>query len=529
MTRPTDQRVDRPERDAGLSALLEILALLVLFFLYAGCPPPDVNEAHYLAKAKHYWDPQWCAGDLFLESADAHTVFYWTLGWLTLWLPLPGVAWVVRLICWAGLAWAWQRLSFLFVPRRWVSLLTAALFLMLLDFGHLAGEWVVGGAEAKGLAYVFVLCGLRSAALARWGPLWAWFGAASAFHVIVGGWSVVVAGCAWLIAGRERPKFVAQLPWLALGLVLALPGLIPALLLSGGVDAATARSADQIYVFQRLSHHLVFTRFAPVRYVSFAVVLAVWCFASWKLGSDRAWWRLNRLAIGSLVVALTGILLNVASLLGWDPAAWWLRFYWFRLSDVLVPLAVAMAIGLGLRHLSVAQQRWARPAWATVWSLAVVFVLAQFTAHQRDFRPRADIQSRPASRRAELRYEQWRLMCAWIAENTDPTACFLTPRDQQTFKWYTGRSEVVCWKDIPQDAASIVRWWELREAIYTPRVVVDGLGAWTDEQLLRLSRENGADYILVDRSRTKRRLEFPLVRANPSRYRASFELYRVQP
>ena len=527
MTEPADQQVDRPDRDARPSALLESLAILALFFIYAGCPPPDVNEAHYLAKAKHYWNPDWCAGDLFLESADAHTVFYWTLGWLTLFLPLPAVAWIVRLICWAGIAWAWQRLSVLFVPRRWVSLMTAAVFLILLDRGHLSGEWVIGGAEAKGLAYVFVLCGLRAAVLDRWGPMWAWFGAASAFHVIVGGWSVVVGGIAWLLAGQQRPRLVGQLPWLGLGMMLALPGLIPALMLSSGVDAATAQLADRIYVLHRLSHHLVFTRFAADRYASFAAVFAVWCVACGWLRTERAWWRLNRLTIGALIVALVGIVLDAAGNLGWQGAAWWLRFYWFRLSDVLVPLTVAMATVVALQHCSERHRRWAPVAWTSVCLLCTAFFLGQFIVHQRDFRPRADVQSRPASRRAQLRYEQWRLICAWIAENTDPADCFLTPRDQQTFKWYAGRSEVVCWKDIPQDAASIVRWWQLRESIYTPEVVVDGLGAWTDDQLLQIARQHGAEYILVDRSRTKRRLKFPLVRANPSRFRASFELYRV--
>jgi hypothetical protein len=524
-------RSEQPEHgrqvDARPYALLEVTAILVLFFLYAGCPPPDVNESHYLAKAKHYWNPQWCAGDLFLESADAHTMFYWTLGWLTLYLPLPAVAWVVRLICWTGLAWAWQRLSYALLARRWISLLTAALLITLLDLGHLAGEWVIGGAEAKGLAYVLVLCGLRSVVLGRWGPMWAWFGAASAFHVIVGGWSVLIGGFAWLVAGQERPKIPSQLPWLVFGFILTLPGLIPAVVLSTGVDAETAQLADHIYVMKRLSHHLVFTEFTLIRHASFAAVLFAWGVACWQLRRDPKWWRLNRMAMGALLVAVAGILLNAVGILGWDRATRWLRFYWFRMSDVFLPIAVALAVPIILCKWSAQRQPWARWAWATVCLSCLGFTLTEFAAHQRDFRPRADIQSRPVSWHARLRYEQWRLMCAWIVENTEPTDCFLTPRDQQTFKWYAGRKEVVCWKDIPQDAASIVSWWTLRESIYKPQVVIDGLGAWTDEQLLGIARRHGADYILVDRSRTKRRLDLPLVRANPSPYWASFELYRV--
>ncbi len=256
-------------------------------------------------------------------------------------------------------------------------------------------------------------------------------------------------------------------------------------------------------------------------------MLIAWWVAVWQLRGERKWWRMNRLTIGSLVVAALGIAMNVAWLCGWDDAVWWLRFYWFRLSDVLVPASIALAMGLLLQRWTLQRRKGVSLAWATVCVFCVGFVLMEFAQHQRDFRPRADVQSRPASRRARLRYEQWRLMCLWITENTKPGDVFLTPRDQQTFKWYTGRREVVCWKDIPQDAASIVEWWQLREAIYTPQVVVDGLGAWTDDQLLAIAKEHGATHILVDRSRTKRRLKFPLVHANPSPYRASFELYLV--
>ena len=56
--------------------------------MFAGQIPPDVNESHYLPKAKHFWDPTWCAGDLFLGSSFSHWLFYVTTGWLTRFLSL---------------------------------------------------------------------------------------------------------------------------------------------------------------------------------------------------------------------------------------------------------------------------------------------------------------------------------------------------------------------------------------------------------------------------------------------------------
>ena len=150
---------DRNESNLGSSrwtAAAEIMLIFLMFFLYAGWPPPDVNEAHYLAKAKHYWQPAWCPTDHFLESADAHLVFYWTFGWLTRLSPLPVAAWLGRFFTWFLLAWSWRRLSWAVIPRPFASLLTAWGFLLFSGRCHMAGEWVVGGVEAKGIAYALV-------------------------------------------------------------------------------------------------------------------------------------------------------------------------------------------------------------------------------------------------------------------------------------------------------------------------------------------------------------------------------------
>ena len=132
----------------GLAAL-EVAAIFLLFFLFAGSLPPDVGESHYLVKAKHYWQPVWCAGDLFLESRDAHAAFYWTFGWVTRFCSLVTTAWIGRVISWLLLAWSWRKLSWAVVPRPLMSLLSAGLMLFFLRNFHLAGEWIVGGIEAK--------------------------------------------------------------------------------------------------------------------------------------------------------------------------------------------------------------------------------------------------------------------------------------------------------------------------------------------------------------------------------------------
>ena len=74
----------------------EILLMTAIFAAAGAWPTPDTNEAHYLARARHSWDPSWGAGDFFLDSPEAHGVFYRLLGPLAAALPLEQAAWLGR-------------------------------------------------------------------------------------------------------------------------------------------------------------------------------------------------------------------------------------------------------------------------------------------------------------------------------------------------------------------------------------------------------------------------------------------------
>ncbi len=150
-------------------AVVETALVFLIFFIAGAWPVPDVNEPHYLTKARHYWNPAWCADDFFLNSADAHLAFYWTFGWLTRLMPLAAVAWCGRLLTWGLLAWSWRRLSASLVAGPFYAVFTAALFVTLNERCQMAGEWVIGGVEAKGFAYVLVLLALEAIVRERWG------------------------------------------------------------------------------------------------------------------------------------------------------------------------------------------------------------------------------------------------------------------------------------------------------------------------------------------------------------------------
>jgi hypothetical protein len=475
---------------------IEVALILAVFFVHAGWPAPDINEAHYLGKAKHYWDPSWRHNDFFLNTADAHQVFYWTFGWLTRWLPLAGVAWVGRVACWSLMACGWRRLSEAFAPGPFYCVLSAAVMVALNDRFQLSGEWIVGGLEAKEVAFALVFFALADMVRGRWTRMWLLFGAASAFHVLVGGWSAIAAGVVWLSAGKERPPLGSTLLAWAGAAVLALPGLAPALALTWRADAATVAEASRIYVFERLDHHLVFSSFPPEAVKQFAMLVALWALLAWLTprgpAERRMWWFVG----ASLGVAAGGIAITYG-LRGHERlAAALLRYYWFRCADAMVPVGAALA---AVAYLQASLR--ARPGWGAIWLLALLLGAGAHLVDVLQFRltypsPRADWTVEDP--------EAWWEICDWARDNTPSDAVFMVPRMAATFGWRTDRAEVVNRKDIPQDAPGLVAWRQRIRDLYWREADKDGPADWRGslaalgrDRLIELGAKYGADYVLT--------------------------------
>ena len=523
---------------------VETLFILLLFFLIAGSPPPGVGESHYLPKAKHYWDPAWCRGDLFLESADAHLTFYWCLGWVTKFLSLEATAWLGRSLTWLLLAWSWQRLSVALVPRPLFSILSSGLLLVFTRWFHLAGEWVIGGIEAKSFAYVFFFLALECLARRRWTPAWLWMGTAAAFHVLIGGWGCVLLGGVWLLEicfgkqKKETPRLSRMWPAVVGGFLLSLPGLIPAVLLNRGVQSDVAREAATAYVFERLGHHLVFHCFEHWFMARHLMLLTAWAALAWRQRRDVRLRALHLFTLGAVLVGVCGAIIDQTLLEHRELAAKLLRYYWFRLSDTMLAAAAAIALVQ-----EIARRQQSRPQLFGLLLFAGILMVGidvTLTLKQRsELRlPGAFLQPKPTQPPASTEvqrpkislpelFKHWQDVCAWIERETPADARFLTPRRQQTFKWYAQRSEVVNWKDVPQDAAGLARWKEAMDEIYPRSTFEDDLAAHSDEQLFAIAQKYNAQYLVLDRTRARRSLKlervYPAVRSqNPA-----YEVYRV--
>jgi len=496
-------------RESPIGFYVEMLLLAGFFFLVVGGPPPDVNEAHYLTKAKHYWDSSFAPRDFFLNSADAHLAFYWSVGWLTKFCSLTTTAWIGRWISWLFLAGALISVSRSLGQRRGLGIISGVLFFVLQTNFHLAGEWVVGGVEAKGFAFGFCFLGISYAIRKNWKIVWVSLGLAVAFHVLVGGWItvlVVLYRASALLQDRSVNR--SEVLACGIGLCIGLIGFVPAWGLGAAADAAVVRHANYISVHVRLSHHLLFSSFQFDRYVKFGSLCAVWVLVWWRAGPDvtRKMSVLMRLAVMSLGLCVTGILLDYCLGSASPLQNSLLRFYWFRTSDVLVPVAAAFgaaSVGSALAHRS--------GAMAKALMVSTAFIIAwpvwEFqSARFWDPRPRGDVVALPHAtitdpyrqRGVTLRIERHFLACChWIRRHTPSDAVSITPVRQQTFKWNALRAEVVTRKDMPQDAAGLVKWYNLQEAVYPVRRGRRGLRQLSNDEIASSADTFGANYLLI--------------------------------
>ncbi|MGA2257678.1 MAG: DUF6798 domain-containing protein [Thermoguttaceae bacterium] len=548
--------------------ILETLLIFAVFCLQGAWPVPEVNEPYYLGKAIHYWDPHWASSDWFLQTADTHAVFYSSVGWPALILKPTAFAWTVRLLTWGLLAWSWQRLSRAVVPQAWASVLTATLFVFLLQHYNMAGEWVIGGAEAKGFSFVLVFFALEAMVQGYWNRMWLLLGLASAFHILVGGWAALAAGVVWMMdrgrvgsdasagnssAASSPPKqpfcFMGRASCLIGPLVaflLALPGLVPALLMNRGVDPAVAAEAHKIYVFERFPHHLDPAKFWADGFVlPFLWIVGLWLLL-WPTASESPGAkRLRGFTAAAVVIALIGAAIGLLGLYHRPLATGWMRFYWFRLADVAVPLGLAllsvrwfvqrkMRVALMIVTAAAAfhavdcavLKLFSDPPFAdrqvdgSAWRSACLWAIGQAEGPMFPRQPRAD----------KLRnYSDWLDVCRWVSDpkHTSPDARFLIPRLASTFKWYSNRGEVVNWKETPQDAASLVAWWERIRDIYATgnqppleRFYTSLAGAGAPK-LQELAKKYEADYLVTQVS--------VLVLSLPEVYRnGSFVVYKLR-
>lgn len=473
---------------------------------------PGVNEAHYLTKSRHFWDPSWCARDLFLQSIDAHWLFFQTVGSLTRWLSFPAAAWVGRCLGWGLLAWGFCELARPLLQCRRLTVLAALLWAGFAAPQGFSGEWLIGGIEAKVLAWGLALAGFgawlqgggRQAALR--------LGLATALHPVVGGWASLAWlltlpldrwGPAWLsgkstpitnppdanapdaeeTTATDRRRQVVHWAHPLLLAFCALPGLLPVWQMLQAVDSPQMqRAATRIQVYERLPHHLLPQAFSWDRVAWSGVLLALCLLGAWRLNRGAPWRSLRCLLLMACLGTFVGV---VASL--FPSGIELLRFYPFRLLDGLLPVLAALQL---TALWAAAASQPPRPVWADPRLTQVGLVAATCGLLAWPQPDRVQPPWKPDN------FAAWRDVCDWVSREVPPEALCLTPKYNVGFKWWAQRAEFVTWKDCPQDAANLLEWKDRLRLVadWRDKYFARGFG---NEALFDLRQYGAIDYVIA--------------------------------
>lgn len=568
-----------PSSNWTSSFAVDFLCVFCIFFIYAGSSVPAINEPHYWTKAAHFWNPDFGKGDLFLESGDAHWLFFASFGYLTQCMPISWAVWTGRFLTWIFLAVGWTMLGralWFECPNRsqtqprdtsvrpmdspMIASSWGLIWLVGLHYGHWAGEWVIGGCESKGIAYAMIFAGLALAIRQRWTLAWTLLGGAAAYHVVTGIWVIAcVVTVSFLLDYRKSTKQIGELGansnglagWFAIhrigwGLCFigVIVGALPALAIDWGTDPILASESAVKQVYTRLGHHLAPTRFSTIRWQDFGGQLLCACLVFWMasrskwLGTSETVSEIQRtgfsqgnilsknyrtwagvfatfprglqLVIGwglfGFAVAMLGLLVDLAFGKAFPKlTSKLLRFYLFRWNDVAMPMMIgSLVVSFAYGRLAFTPNPVAAKWLARAGLLVPGFILLgyRFEANYHETIPAGDKAHFAAKSDSESdqikQFEDWRRVCDWIRQNSDVESLWLTPRRQQSFKWHTGRPELACWKDAPQNAAALVEWSQrLADAYQFDKTKT--LQPWTTEKLRELQGKYGIRYVLLDR------------------------------
>lgn len=506
-----------PREDRPWLRLWVLWASLVVYGAVAA-PVPGVNEPHYLCKARHYWQPDWLNRDFFLASPNAHTVFYATIGSLTNFLSFDQSAWVGRMLAMLVLAWGWTRCGTQIFLTPWATLWSMWIYLALAACGNFSGEWLVGGVEGKVFCYGFLFAAWADIYRRQWLTAAAWVGLAISFHPVVGLWGLLaflgaaaIETLTCVIRTRSIPQ-PATVTNCMMGdldrgtimlsamilILLSLPGLVPVIeLLREPVSDEIRYQGGYIQVFFRLAHHLDPMMFPMRAYVGYAALLLFWlCSFFWggRTKPQAAW---DRFVAWSVVFAVVGIAVGYGprppgQMSYFAERMNLLKFYPFRLADLLVPFAVAVSLTCVLERgfLNAPLIRQSPTRFSCSGAILLCVYLASLgRAYSVSDSNRYSLEDRT----------DWLDVCHWIDAHLPQDAIVQSPGNSWAFKWFARRAEYVAFKDCPQNAAGIVEW--NRRLNYMKQWYVKNYDdeVYTADDLRELKAQTGITHLLVDR------------------------------
>lgn len=467
------------------------------------------NEIDTLPLAHQTVNPDWLPNDWYLNLDHGYRgLFNQLFGWLVYLFGLQHGAIVGRCILILLFSVAMVRFSRSFRLEPAILIISVWLFLGQQSMG--AGEWMMGGLEAKSPSYIFILLALASLVRKRTGWGFFFLGLAISFHVLVGLYATFCATVAWLLTRKLntlRFKSVLSVIWPFF--ISGLPGLIVA---ASYVFSAVPDAADTwtFYVEQRVAHHVIPGQWAGSSWTMILPAFALVSSAILACTRNKDMLFLTWFGLLSSSFYFIGFLIYLSG------NTHLLKFYWFRLADTMIPFILFIQLAWLTTY---AMKRLSHRSISTRLDLrhlvriaASGFVLVLFISFSLDLMNRI-----PGGYYFESNMSSDADMTEWIKENTNTESIFLIPPGVYDFYVSAQRSQVVSHKHSPQSADQIKEWRRRTNDVFNPsNVKKDSVARYfrlTESHIKFLSREYGATHFLTS---TTHDLDLDLVYATDS-------------
>ena len=424
--------------------VLGMLTIAAAFFV----PWLIENEMVYLIDGRQLIDSgflgtDWTHAPAGLPRSLTFAPLTAALWWIS--SDVLSVALLARLIVWGVFLLALRRLA---QTLSIAPLVTLIGLLAYVSTGQsiACGEWILGGAEQKVLAYSFFLLALTEMMQHRPKKAGLFIGLAALSHILVGGYGfggLLLAGLTLVAKKHWRLRQLAEFAGIAS--LLVLPALILAatqegLLHSNPIGSGTV-DAGRMSVEFRNPHHL-----DPAFFLDWWEVMIAVCMLAaiaWALrtrppstGSASHSWIIGAALAGFSITFAFGIGLRA---IDWIAP---LRFYPFRVLDTVAPLLFWLLITDRAVTLSARFRRLRWSPWIAALALGGLTAKSAGTTiyHWYWFTEGADYTERKSAK-----------LALWIQENTESTAVFVTDPFWKSFQITTGRPSIVTWKSAPVD------------------------------------------------------------------------------
>lgn len=479
--------------------IIFLIIFFILLFLYLWDDLLSGNEAQTLANVYNFANPEWLANDWFLSLDTVYripfNIFLFPLAKL---LSLSALAITSRILLISLMALALTNFfeAVKLTPGS-IALFTLIAFRMK---GMLAGEDMLWHVEAKILSYILVIGGITSFLNGKYRKMWLFFGGATAFHPLVGGYSVISLLFTWFFLEKKDKKslftsspFFAITGWPGIGIVLY--NLISSRAASGGIS-------DLIYV-ARHPHHMIPTNF--IRHVHkgfpewmdytiiignliFCIVVITAAFFIIKKGNLR---KLLYFTAGTGVIFAIGLLFYITK------QYHLLKYYPFRFGDIIIPFtAYIMFLKVVDKYFFI------KKPFIGISIAAAVLVVSGilFTIETSNIVKSNIPLSMTYESQADI--ELYR----WIKQNTPADAVFIVDPFIDNFNITTERAQFVTFKHIPQNERDVVEWYEKLTLLNRGFGFYDGgisfdlsefkanYNSLTDEQLTAIGENYKLDY-----------------------------------